>query len=88
MLGKLWKVFVSVLLVMPVYSVDYDQKDTGKSMREIVEQHGYIFETHEIKTEDGYICELHRIKQEGQPPVLMQHGLNQASSMWITNSFE
>ena len=35
--------------------------DADLSIKEIVERHGYLFESHEVTTEDGYILTLHRI---------------------------
>jgi len=36
-------------------------EDADLSIKEIVEHHGYLFESHEVITEDGYILTLHRI---------------------------
>lgn len=66
------------------------EDDRFKTIKEIVEAQGYIFEEHKIWTDDGYQLTLHRIRHKNKyfkaPPVLFQHGIEDSSYEWIVNS--
>ena len=49
----LYGIVIDVIIAAPY--------DADLSIKEIVEHHGYLFESHEVTTEDGYILTLHRI---------------------------
>lgn len=61
-----------------------------------MEENGYKFEEYNITTKDGYILTMHRIlpanknlsKGSGEkaPPVLVQHGIEDSSFMWVQNT--
>ncbi|XP_076756493.1 lipase 3 [Xylocopa sonorina] len=58
--------------------------------QELIEQAGYIGETHEVVTEDRYVLQLHRIPGSKQnppsdkkPAVLLLHGLLDCSATWV-----
>ncbi|XP_043787685.1 gastric triacylglycerol lipase-like isoform X1 [Apis laboriosa] len=60
---------------------------------ELIKNHGYQVEIHNIVTEDGYILEIHRLPygringernfKNAKRPVLIQHGLAGSSADWI-----
>ena len=56
---------------------------------QLIESNGYIAEVHHVTTPDGFILELHRIPaknfNDNKCTVLLQHGLLEDSSNWITN---
>ncbi|CAL7942702.1 unnamed protein product [Xylocopa violacea] len=58
--------------------------------QELIEQAGYIGETHEVVTEDRYVLQLHRITgskenppSDKKPVVLLLHGLLDSSATWV-----
>ena len=46
---------------------------------------GFKYESHNIVTPDGWHLKAHRIPRPGAPPVILQHGSHQSSSIWIIN---
>ncbi|XP_054260165.1 uncharacterized protein LOC128984823 [Macrosteles quadrilineatus] len=63
-------------------------------IEDYIRQQGYPVEPHEITTDDGYILTYHRIPHgksnsttAGRKPVLLQHGLLGASSVWVLSSY-
>ena len=63
--------------------------DFYKTFKQIVEENGFTYETHETTTDDGYILNVFRIKgkdiNSGAPVALCQHGLTSAANTWIMN---
>ena len=71
-------------------SIDNDQ---FKSVKQITEENGFIYEEYNVTTEDHYILTLMRIPGHvgedpsvKKPVVLMEHGLEADASNWIINS--
>ncbi|XP_041985087.1 lipase 3-like [Aricia agestis] len=61
-----------------------------KNATEMIQEHGYAFEKHEVKTADGYFITLFRIlpkkdiREVGQRPVaLLVHGLLGSADDWL-----
>ncbi|XP_069681265.1 lipase 3-like [Periplaneta americana] len=58
---------------------------------ELIENHGYPVQIHEVQTDDGYLLTLHRVPHGRVPntgpgkkrPVLIMHGLLSSSGDWI-----
>lgn len=50
---------------------------------EFIKAHGYISEVHKIVTEDGYILVAHRIANPGKQPVILTHGILDASTTYV-----
>jgi len=67
--------------------------DEVKSTEQIVAEHGYPVERHEVVTDDGFILTAFRIPRgarashgaAARPPVLLQHGLLCSSFDWVNN---
>lgn len=60
------------------------KSDVSRTIRELVESRGVLFESHDCETKDGYILTLHRIKNSipnnnNANPVLLQHGIGASS---------
>ena len=58
----------------------------------MIEDYGYLVETHHIKTKDGYILSIHRIpglqgenlsNNKTKSVVFMMHGLLGSSADWV-----
>lgn len=70
-----------------------EDPDVGRSIRQIVEARGFVFEKHNVTTEDGYILEMHRVSENittnstgaQRPVVFMQHGVMSSSETWVLN---
>ena len=57
---------------------------------ELIVEHGYPGEEHQVATADGYLLTLHRMPHgragagdDPRPAVLLQHGLLASSSDWL-----
>ena len=61
--------------------------DMSKSFQQIVQDNGFIFESHPVTTQDGYKLNLFRIKSQGgdsnKPIVFLQHGILDSADCWI-----
>ena len=70
--------------------------DVGKNMLQIVSEHGYPIEAHNVTTADGYILTAFRIPHGRtgpggsgpRPAVLLQHALLCSSFDWVNQSPE
>ena len=70
--------------------------DVGKDMLQIVSEHGYPIEAHNVTTSDGYILTAFRIpsgrhpqpSRTDRPVVLLQHALLCSSFDWVNQSPE
>lgn len=68
--------------------------DANRTIQEIVESRGFLFEEHKVITKDGYILQIHRVinpdftEQDGahKQPVLLQHGFTGCSIHWLIAS--
>lgn len=56
----------------------------------MIEDYGFLVQTHYVTTQDGYILEIQRIPgikgesvRNGKPPVLIMHGLVMSSADWV-----
>jgi len=65
--------------------------DVGATIAQLVESKGFTLETHHTDTEDGCQLTLHRVGVAGRNvndsgrPVLLQHGILDASTTWVLN---
>lgn len=59
--------------------------DMSKSFQELVQQNGFIFESHPVTTKDGYKLNLFRIRSgDGSKPIVfLQHGILDSADCWI-----
>ena len=64
--------------------------DRRHNFQQITEENGFKFEEHKVTTEDGYILTMHRIPNENKNaiPILLQHGWDDCSEIWIMNDAE
>lgn len=70
--------------------------DANKSVKEIVEENGWVYEEYDVVTDDGYILTIYRIPgshseslpYKKKPVVLLQHGLESDASQWVINTPE
>ncbi|KYQ92457.1 AB-hydrolase associated lipase region containing protein [Tieghemostelium lacteum] len=61
-----------------------DQELDIRSVKEIIEQAGYPYESYQVTTEDGYILLLERIPNKASKNVLyLQHGIFDNSFAWV-----
>ncbi|KAJ3658396.1 hypothetical protein Zmor_010136 [Zophobas morio] len=79
------------LCLLSIHQVLSDKSDIGLNPGEMVANHGYPSETHEITTDDGYIITLYRIphgiNDDGtakRPPVLLMHGFSACSGEFVS----
>lgn len=49
----------------------------------MLRKYGYAVEVHQIETKDGFLLSAHRIPKPGAQPVLLVHGLEDSSAVWI-----
>jgi len=49
----------------------------------LIKKYNYPAEKHKVETDDGYIITIHRIPRPGAVPVLLMHGLFDASATWV-----
>lgn len=64
--------------------------DTAATAAQLIEIHGYGFETHYVITDDGYILQLYRvfnpnITSDNYDPILLIHGLFVSCTCWLFN---
>ncbi|XP_043481797.1 uncharacterized protein LOC122510908 [Leptopilina heterotoma] len=81
------------ILLLYCYVFDLSQgiiPDTAKKITRLIEDYGYLVQTHHVITQDGYILEIQRIPgikgesvRNGKPPVLIMHGLVMSSADWV-----
>lgn len=66
--------------------------DYSKSFTEIVNQNGFISESHPVVTTDGYILNIYRVRSAETKPgakvVFMQHGVIDSADCWIMHRSE
>ncbi|RZB77476.1 Abhydro lipase domain containing protein, partial [Asbolus verrucosus] len=86
---------ITILSLLSIYEVSsstlpQETSDVGLNTVQIIENHGYVCETHYITTEDGYILTFHRIPHginddgaEKRPAVLLMHGLISSSADYV-----
>ena len=65
--------------------------DADRTIQEIVESRGFLFEEHKVTTTDGYILTIHRVinptlDELSKQPVLLQHGFTGCSIHWLIAS--
>jgi len=72
----------------------HEDPEVKMTTEEIIEYHGYPFESYTVKTEDKYTLTVHRIPHsrnvnstptEGRPVVFLQHGFDGSSADWVLN---
>lgn len=64
--------------------------DINHSFKQIVEENGFEFSSHQVTTDDGYILNVFRIQnpgvtKSGAPVVFLQHGIVDSADCWIMN---
>ena len=62
-----------------------DIDDRKHTIKQIVEENGFIFEEHNTITEDGYILTMHRIPKPNAPvmiPKMFRDPINYVRSSW------
>ncbi|XP_055715506.1 lipase 3-like [Phlebotomus papatasi] len=73
----------------PIY---YDTLGLFPTVTEMIIEHGYPVETHEVQTMDGYLLNMHRIPNginrtteftTHKPVAFLQHGLLSSSEDWV-----
>jgi len=66
--------------------------DYYRTMKEIVENAGYVYQEKEVTTKDGYILTMVRVKKadlpKDAPVIMMQHGLFSSANNFVANHVE
>ena len=66
-------------------------EDAFLNFTEIMDAHGYPYESHQIETDDGYLLTYFRMQAKyqnitsGKPVFLLMHGLSDSGDSWIYN---
>mmetsp|Transcript_52417 Transcript_52417/g.87153 ORF Transcript_52417/g.87153 Transcript_52417/m.87153 type:complete len:402 (-) Transcript_52417:64-1269(-) len=68
--------------------------DCGKNVTQLIQSRGYPVQEFQVQTADGYLLGVQRIpyglnstNRNNRPPVLLQHGLEDASHTWVANYY-
>ena len=69
---------------------DKKDPDINHSFKQLVEENGFDFSSHQVTTDDGYILNVFRIQnpgvtKPGAPVVFLQHGIVDSADCWIMN---
>lgn len=66
------------ILILFISFIDSQRIYETDQVIQLINNAGYIGETHNVETEDGYILKLHRLiprKPNGKSPILIMHGI-------------
>ncbi|KAM8711428.1 hypothetical protein ACLKA7_000550 [Drosophila subpalustris] len=80
-----------ILLVSSVYAAKTLKRKEEKNTRDLIANHGYPAEFHQVTTEDGNLLAVFRIpyshklqnQNRTRPVVLLHHGLDSSSDVWV-----
>lgn len=76
--------------VAAAVSEDFD--DRFHTIQQVVEENNYTYGEYNVTTKDGYILTMHRVTKgpvnadNKAYPILIQHGIEDSSFMWVQNS--